>query len=143
MRAVLDVNVLISALISRRGGPAALLVRWLKGEFEVVVSDKLLSELSRALAYPKLRGRVDEAEASAFIQLLRATALGADDPPAAPRRSRDRGDDYLVALAESTAAVVVSGDRDLLALGPKLPVLSPTDFLAQLAAEGENTNDIE
>ncbi len=47
MRALLDVNILISALLSRRGGPAQLLTRWLAGEFELVVSEALLSELER------------------------------------------------------------------------------------------------
>ncbi len=107
------------------------------------MSEKLLSELSLALTYPKLRVRVDEADASAFMHLLRATAFCGDDPPMEPRRSRDRGDDYLVALAESTAAVVVSGDRDLLALAPTLPVLTPTDLLARLRAKEENTNDLQ
>lgn len=38
----------------------------------------------------------------------------APDPTVAPSLSRDRGDDYLLALAQSTAAVLVSGDLDVL-----------------------------
>ena len=135
MRAVLDANVLVSALISRAGAPAGLVLRWLNGEFESVVSEQLLAEVSRALAYPKIRSRVSAVEAAAFIQLLRATATVAVDPPVAQRRSRDPDDDYLVALAESVEAVVVSGDRDLLALAPELPVLAAAQFLGQLRAK--------
>ena len=51
-------------------------------------------------------------------------------PPAA--RSEDRGDDYLVALAEHTRAVLASGDRHLLALATELPVLTPRKFLTAL-----------
>ena len=44
----------------------------------------------------------------------------------------DRGDDYLVALAEHTRAVLASGDRHLLALATELPVLTPRKFLTAL-----------
>lgn len=134
MRAVLDPNVLIAAVLSRAGAPAALILDWFGGGFELVVSEQLLQELSRALAYPKLRARVSEGDAVAFVQLLRTTATVAADPPSAPSRSRDPGDDYLLALAESTAAILVSGDQDVLALAPPLPVMSPAGFLGRLGA---------
>ena len=60
----------ISALLSPTGVPAALLRRWLDGEFELIVSPLLLAELKRALAYPKLPSRVTEEEAKAFPDLL-------------------------------------------------------------------------
>jgi putative PIN family toxin of toxin-antitoxin system len=130
-RAVLDPNVLTSALLSPTGAPAALVARFLGGEFELIVSRQLLAELSRALAYPKLRARVTEEEASAFVDLLDRAATHIDDPTEAPRRSRDPGDDYLLALAESSAAVLVTGDQDLLALAD-VPVRSPSSFVALL-----------
>ena len=39
MRAILDVNVLVSAVLSPAGRSAALVLRWLGGEFELVTSD--------------------------------------------------------------------------------------------------------
>ncbi len=131
-RAVLDPNVLISALLSPTGSPAALVVRWLAGDFELVVSDQLLAELRGAFAYPKLRSRITEKEAAAFIDLLGRTATRVEDPGTSPRRSRDAGDDYLLALAEASAAVLVTGDQDLLAL-MAVPVRSPAAFLESLA----------
>jgi predicted nucleic acid-binding protein len=53
-------------------------------------------------------------------------------PPAAPRRSRDPGDDYLLALAESERAIVVSGDQHLLGLADRFPIVSPQAFLEEL-----------
>ena len=132
MRAVLDVNVLIAALLAPEGAPARLLMLWLSGDFELIVSDHLLSELGRALKYPKLRDRVSATEAVALSDLLKASATLAPDPPRPPKRSRDAGDDYLVALAASCSAVLVTGDRDILALGPDLPVYAPSNFLARL-----------
>jgi len=122
VRAVLDPNILIAALLSPAGAPAQLVGRWLGGEFELVVSETLLAELQRALAYPKLRGRVLPDEAAAFTTLLRHGAILASDPPDPARRSADRGDDYLLALAEAERALLVSGDQHLLALADHLPV---------------------
>ena len=107
-------------------------MRWLAGDFELLISDHLLSELGRALKYPKLRARVSATEAAALIDLLMVSAAMVPDPPRPPPRSRDAGDDYLVALAAGCSAVLVTGDRDILALGPDLPVYAPSKFLARL-----------
>jgi putative PIN family toxin of toxin-antitoxin system len=109
-----------------------LVFRWLADEFELVVSEKLLAELERALAYPKLRERISDREAGAFVALLRHGAPLADDPAAPPARSADPGDDYLLALAEQERAVLVSGDQHLLALAADLPIQTARDFLAGL-----------
>lgn len=135
MRAVLDPNILIAALISRSGTPARIVQRWLGGDFELVVSETLLRELERALAYPKLRTRISEEEADEFLTLLRRAAIVAPDPPLPPRRSADAGDDYLIALAETELALLVSGDRHLLALAAQLPTKSTRAFLDVLAKE--------
>ena len=132
MRAVLDVNILISALLSPRGAPAKLLTRWVAGGFELVVSDALLAELERALAYPKLRSRVPPGEARRFVDGLRRSALLIADSEGPPRRSADASDDYLLALAERVSAVLVSGDRHLLDLSGRLPVRSAQEFLESL-----------
>ena len=132
MRAVLDVNVLIAALLARDGAPARLLLRWLAGDFELIMSDKVVSELRRALSYPRLRSRMPGADASAFVNFLEGTATKELDPDNLMRWSRDAGDDYLLALAVSASAVVVTGDRDLLDLGGAFPIYSPVEFLASL-----------
>jgi predicted nucleic acid-binding protein len=94
----------------------------------------LLAELERALAYPKLRALVPEREAADFVDLLRRAASFRPDPVGPPARSDDPDDDYLLALAEQERALVVSGDRHLLALGDRFPVISPRAFLAELQA---------
>jgi putative PIN family toxin of toxin-antitoxin system len=135
VRAVLDVNVLISALLAAGGSSAALLKGWLGGEFELVVNEELLSELAAALSYPKLVTRVPHDAATAFVELLRREAAMAPSvEPRPPTRSRDPGDDYLLALAADTGSVLVSWDRDLLDLSD-IPVESPPQFLARLASE--------
>lgn len=135
MRAVLDVNVIISALLSRSGSPAAVLRAWQEGRFELIVSPLLLAELERALGYPKLRRRIPAEEAEAVIDWLRRAATVAPDsegPP--PTRSVDPGDDYLLVLAAAENALLVSGDDHLLSLREGSPIYSPASFLAVLEA---------
>jgi putative PIN family toxin of toxin-antitoxin system len=136
LRAVLDPNVLIAAVLSRTGAPAQILSCWLRGYCELVISEKLLAELERALAYPRLRRQVAEEDAEAFIDVLRRGVRLASDPAAPSRRSGDPGDDYLLALAEAERAVVVSGDRHLLALAGELPIQAPRTFLDALVKSG-------
>jgi putative PIN family toxin of toxin-antitoxin system len=132
LRAVLDANVLISSLLAPAGASAALLVRWLRGEFELIVSEQLLSELSKALAYPKLRSRISPEQADALIDLLKRSASLTAAPDMPPERiSPDAGDDYVLALAAATDSILVTWDRDLLDL-EGLPVQSPTAFLTRL-----------
>jgi putative PIN family toxin of toxin-antitoxin system len=123
---------MVAGLLARDGAPARLLLRWLAGDFELIISDQLITELTHALSYRKVRSRVPTEDASECVAMLEANAMKTVDPGTAPRRSRDPGDDYLLALAASSSAIVVSGDRDLLALGADLPIYSPSEFLAVL-----------
>lgn len=130
MRAVLDPNVLISGLISAQGASARILEAWRRGRFEAIVSPLLLDELKRALGYPRLRKYVTAADAKEAVRWVTQNATRAEDPTGEPVvRSRDPGDDYLIALAAAERAAIVSGDGDLLTLGDRIPVYSPRDFL--------------
>jgi uncharacterized protein len=133
VRAVLDANVLVSALISRRGAPARLVELWLAGDFELVVCKTLLDEVERTLARPKLSRRVASEDAGRFVDLLEELAEVVADPDGPPpARSVDSGDDYLLALAARERVQLVSGDAHVLALRDKLPISSPRGFLDQL-----------
>ena len=136
MRVVLDVNVLVSALISRGGAPARLLELWLDGGFDIVVSDALLAELERTFVYTKVGRRVDANDAARFVALIRELGEVVPDPDEAPPlRSRDAGDDYLFALAAHERVSLASGDEHLLSLADQAPVLSPREFLNLLLAQ--------
>lgn len=132
--AVLDPGVLVAALISSRGAPAALLLAWFEGYFELVVSPRLLGELERVLRRPRFRRYVTEAEVAGYVGLLAERAVVVQDSPAPPPVTPDPGDDYLVALARAARAdVLVSGDAHLTGLpDPDPPVLTPRGFLDRL-----------
>ncbi len=133
MRAILDVNVLISAILSPRGSPAHLVAAWQAGAFELIVSPLLLAELTRALAYPKLVRLIPTADAAAFVTWIAGAATRAADPVTVSKvRSIDPNDDYLLALAAAERAVLVSGDGHLTVLADRLPIRTPADFLAGL-----------
>jgi len=133
LKVVLDPNVIISALLSPSGAPAQLVRFWVEGEFDLICSGRLLGELERAFAYPKLSKHIHQDEAAAFVDLLRRSAVLVDDPELLPSvLSPDPQDNYLIALAETHRAVLVSGDQDLLSLSTVIPVFSPRAFLSQL-----------
>ena len=133
MRAILDANVIISALLSRSGSATVVLRAWQDGQFELTVSPLLLAELERALAYAKLRRRISAEEADAVVGWLRRAATVTPDPQGPPPiRSRDPGDDYLLTLAASEHALLVSGDEHLLSLQGESPIHSPASFLSLL-----------
>ena len=136
MRAVLDANVLISAILSPRGAPARLLRAWQAGKFDLVISPGLLSEVRRALAYPKLERLVSAADADAFVAWLGRSGLLAVDPEGEPPvHAVDPNDDSLLALAAAERAMLVSGDAHLTVLATRFPVRTPAAFLAQVEAE--------
>ncbi len=134
MRVVLDPGVLIAALLSPHGSPAKLVLAWLAGEFELVVSPKLLAEIGRVLSRPKLRRYVPSEDAERYLELLARNGVFVGDPPLSARLTPDPGDDYLVALARAAGTrYLVSGDRHLTGLrAPEPPVLTPREFLAAL-----------
>ena len=133
MRAVLDANVLISAILSPRGTPARLVLAWQAGAFDLVVSPLLLAEVRRALAYPKLERLVSPADADAFINWLSRSATLVVDPSGPPPvRSDDPDDDYLIALAAAERALLVSGDAHLTSLANRVPIRMPAEFILEL-----------
>jgi uncharacterized protein len=134
VRVVLDPNVVISGALSSQGAPADVLRALAAGDFELIVSQALLDELERALAYPKLRRHIHEAAGAELVRWLAESATHAADPTADPPvHSRDPNDDYLIALASAHRAALVSGDKHLLALDGEMPVFSPRAFVDLLA----------
>jgi uncharacterized protein len=132
VRAVLDPNIIISGLLSPAASPARTLQAWQDGRFELIVSPGLLDELARALTYPKLRKRTPERSATAVMDLLARGATLAPDVAQPPARSKDPADDYLLALAETRRAALVSGDKHLLVLSDQFPVFTAAAFLEWL-----------
>jgi putative PIN family toxin of toxin-antitoxin system len=133
-RAVLDPNVLVSALISPQGASAQLLLEFRAGAFELVTSPQLLEELDDVLHREKFRRYATETELEVYVELIRRESIILDDPEPVPERlSEDPDDEYLIALARAARVeALVSGDPHLTLLRGQIPVLTPREFLDSL-----------
>jgi len=137
-RVVLDPGVLISAVLSRAGAPAQLLLLWIEGRFEIVVSPHLLAELQQVLLRSKFRNRMTERDALGYAALLARRGIVVNDPIERERVTADPKDDYLVDLAHAAGArFLVSGDAHLTELKiAGILVLTPGEFLDMLRTAG-------
>ncbi len=138
LRAVLDANVFLSALIRPEGPPGKILARFVEeAAFQLVVSLEIISELRRALGYDRVRRRlsVSDADLDAWVDAIEFLADVVEDLPAVPAVHRDPEDDkYVAAAIEERAAFIVSGDQHLMGLREHegIRVLSPRSFLGLL-----------
>ncbi len=139
MRAVVDTNILVRALIRPQGTVGPVLLHLRQGDYTLLYSDATLEELVDVLNRPRIRekyglGDGDIRTVVALI-LLRGEHV---TPRVRIRACRDPHDDKFLEVAVSGHAdVIVIGDEDLLVLSPfqGIPIVSPREFLDMLAAE--------
>ena len=132
IRAVLDTNVYVAALLSRRGAPSQLVSALGEGLFDAVTCPQQLAELAGVLARPKIAQHVSADTARDFVAWLERVAVMVPDPLEVPPVSPDPDDDYLIALARiGRARVMVSGDSHLLSVPDMEPrAIPPAEFAA-------------
>ena len=135
MRVVLDTNVVVSALVFGGGTAGRLRTAWQAGAFMPLVSTPTAQELVRVLAYPKFRLSAADREELLADYLPYTTTVRIPDPPPSVPQCRDPFDVMFLELALiGKAKVLVSGDRDLLALTgqTKFLIHTPDTFLATI-----------
>jgi putative PIN family toxin of toxin-antitoxin system len=136
MRAVVDTNILIRALIKPQGTVGPVLRRLAAGEYVLVYSEPLLDELLAKLVLPRIRRKYhisDEAiEQTLALFALRGEAVR---PARTVRICRDPADNMLIEAAlAGNAACIVSGDEDLLVLKEfeRVRIITARTFLQML-----------
>lgn len=142
MRAIVDTNVLVAALISRHSPPEAIYRAWRGGRFELVTSRLQLDELRRVSRYPKLKAILPNHRVGTMINNLdRAVVL--DQLPALPDgvEATDPDDNFLLSMVfASDADFLVTGDRraGLLQRGSfqRARILAPAAFCDALGLSG-------
>lgn len=136
MRAVIDTNILIRALIKPKGSVGPILRRLRDGDYTAVYSEPLLDELLEKLALPRIRDKYNltDTDVSDFLALLALRGEMVE-----PRRKvevcRDPDDDLVIEAAlEGRARFVVTGDDDLLSLEKfeTVDFVTPRTFLESL-----------
>jgi putative PIN family toxin of toxin-antitoxin system len=132
---LLDVNVLVSGFPASAGTPALLIERWLRREYELVLSEHILTGVARAWTNAYFRTRYAGDEPQHALTLLRHQETIVT-PVATVQGVADDEEDDLV-LATAVAGMVshlVTGDRGWLRLETyqNLVILTPRDFLSLL-----------
>lgn len=135
MKAVLDANVFVSALINTRGTPKQLIDLWRKEAFELLISKAILGEIGRVLRYPKIAAlhKLTETELQTFMALLSEEGL-VIEPDETLNISLDESDNrYIECAVAGGADCLVTGDKlHLLPIGEYrgIRIVSPAMFLA-------------
>jgi putative PIN family toxin of toxin-antitoxin system len=140
MRLVLDTNTVLSALLWR-GTPYRLLetIRNQHPSLQLFSSPVLLDELTDVIARPAFSKRLTSIGKTVrqvladYIEIVDLV-----EPIEVPRIGRDPDDDHVLACALTAKAdLIVSGDKDLLALHEyqNIPILAPADALRRIEAQ--------
>jgi putative PIN family toxin of toxin-antitoxin system len=128
VRVVLDTNVLVSGLAYPESVPGRILSAWRQGGLEVVLSRYILDEMVRVL--PRLPRIV--MSSSEIRDLADSFMFMADVVDPVPEREEDLRDEadqpVLGTLRAAKADYLITGDKDLLALAGRYPIVTPAAF---------------
>jgi len=137
--AVVDASVLVSAFLFPGSIPGRVLKLAGQGAFAMHLTPLLLEETRTALLSARLRDAYghDEAAVAAWCADVQEAGNVFDGklPDIGPA-CRDPNDDHVIATALAVnAGIIVTGDKDLLALDQfrTVRILTARDFLAELA----------
>lgn len=137
-RFAFDTNVLISAAlidesVSARARNHAV------GHGQLIATEETFAELAGRLLAPKFDRYVSRATRETLLRRLQPI-IEIVSVVQVVRVCRDPRDDmFLEAAVNGRADVVVTGDKDLLALHPysRIAILTPSDYLALVEPESE------
>jgi len=135
LRVVLDTNVLLSGIAYPASVPGKILAAWRHGSVDVLLSAYILDELRRVLPRLAHRHGLTPAEIDDLLDALSIQAEIIEPLPGMEPDLRDLDDQpvldtLLAALKASGANYLITGDKDLLALAERYPILAPAKFWA-------------
>jgi putative PIN family toxin of toxin-antitoxin system len=128
LRVVLDTNVLVSGLAYPESLPGRIVSAWKQGALTVVLSRYILDEMVRVL--PRLkRVKLSAAEIRDLADSFMFMAEIVEPSGKLEKALRDRADaPVLQALQAAKADYLITGDKDLLALAGRYPIVTPAAF---------------
>ena len=133
LRVVLDTNVLLSGLAFPDSVPGKILQAWRLGSVEVVSSWFILEELRRVLPRLTHRHKLTSNEIDDLIDSLSIQAEVLEPISTAEAASKEADDLPVLgalwaALIGSAVDYLITGDKDLLVLANRYPILAPAEF---------------
>ncbi len=135
LRAVLDTNVLLSGIAYPASVPGKIMAAWRHGSVNVLLSPYILDELRRVLPRLAHRHSLTLAEIEDLVDVLSIQAEVIEPLPGVEPDLRDVADQpvlgtLLAALKTSGADYLITGDKDLLAIADRYPIVTPAKFWA-------------
>ncbi len=136
LRVVLDTNVLLSGIAFPGSVPGRIMSAWRLGSLEVVLSDFIIEELRRVLPRLGHRHGLTSAEIDGLLDILSIQAEILTPHVPDEQLLRDTNDlpvlgTLLAAVQSGNIDYLLTGDKDLLVLADRYPVISPADFWAR------------
>ena len=108
MHAVVDTNILVSALLRPEGHPARVMAAVMRGELVPVFSASCFAEYEQVLRRPRLR--LEAAKVDAALAALRAVGVEVPDAPLPPADLPDPDDWPFIASALAAGCPVITGN---------------------------------
>jgi uncharacterized protein len=145
IRAVLDTNVWVSAILTPGTPPAKILELALTGTMQLIISPGIIREIGRVLQYPKVKKaltkhRIISHEVDDIMFKLLKAAIITPGEVLAGGVSDDPADDMIIACAlEGRADFIISGDHHLTDVKnyQGIKIVAPSTFLALIAELNE------
>jgi putative PIN family toxin of toxin-antitoxin system len=148
IRAVVDVNVLVSAIIGPLGHPRQVLLAWEVARFSAITSAGIITQMEAKLSLARIRRRfhLDTPATVYWVQALLRTQAERILVPIEQQLliTGDPEDDYVLATGRLAGAdYLVTGDKGLLALGDYagMQIVNPRQFLARLESVEAGTGN--
>jgi len=116
VKAVIDSNIWISALVAPLGRSAKIIELWEKGKFRLVISEQQFSELYEVLSRSKftIKYRLDEKKVDALIASIAENAEHIFLEEHISNICRDPDDNLIIETAlRGKAKYLVTGDKDI------------------------------
>ncbi len=128
LRVVLDTNVIVSGIAYPMSIPGRIVGEWKQGTISVILARYILDEAVRSL--PRLlRGSLSLDEIRELVDSLVFIAEVVEPATVEEPALRDEADlPILGTLLAAQADYLITGDKDLLALADRYPIVTPAAF---------------
>ncbi len=139
IEALVDSNVILSGFLRKSSPPGQVLQAWRQERFVMLTSEAILDEVRRNLGNDFFHEQMTRAEMDDNLALLQNEATLVVPTILVQGVATHPEDDLILSAAVSAGAdYLVTGDRQLLALGEYggIPIVSPRSFLDILNADG-------